>query len=195
MNTIRSPFYRSEEERRNLLKKALFEDEESSDYDEANPPSKEAPASEGGESNDKNYKVDANTPWTVLIQHAMRHIGPVTVQNNQISVGDSKEASTLARAGLEKCLSALMQEMEEEHVSGLRMRVLRQLSSNRIARSSLVSTLRFLRDLNADEFVENEYEIQSQAALLAQVKTIARQQAIGMMNRTSFGGGGQDLFF
>ena len=185
MNTIRSPFYSSEDARRELLKKKLFEVELFDSDGEI--PSKEPVKSEVGESADGNYRVDANTPWTVLIQHAMRHTGPVTVQDKQISIGDSQGASQLAIVGLEKCLSALAKETEEENASGLRVRVLRQLSDNRTARRSLVSTLRFLRALNADELLEREEEIQSQTALLAKVKTIARQQADDTMNQTSFG--------
>lgn len=186
MNTIRSPFYRSEEERRILLRKAMLEEDEPLDSDQENH-AKESAKDEGEEAENGNYRVDANTPWTVLIQHAMRYTGPVTVQDNQISIGDSKGASQLAIVGLEKCLSALAREMEEENVSGLSTVVLRQLSNNRTARRSLVSTLRFLRGLDADELLENEEEMQSQAALLAQVTTIARQQASDTMSQTSFG--------
>lgn len=186
MNIIRSPFYRSEDERRGLLHKAMLDDGSPMGSDQKNQ-SKESVKEEVEEAVNGNYRVDTNTPWTVLIQHAMKCIGPVTVQDNQINVGDSKGAYQLAMAGLEKCILALARETDEEQVSGLRVMVLRQLSNNRTARRSLASTLRFLRGLDLDELLENEEEMQSQAALLAQMTTIARRQASDTIRQTSFG--------
>jgi len=167
---FKSPFSRSLSERQQWLNKVLLEGENPFKMDENSSQNSKA-------TDDKNMNniFNANNSWSDLIQKAKQQNGPVIVRDNQILVEGNDQASAIAMVGLKKCLTGLKTDIENISESELHDLVLRQISQNRTARKSLMLTLRFLRDLDAEAFLENEHEIRSQSALLAQIKAFNQQ--------------------
>ncbi len=182
--TPKSPFYRSVAERRAALFDALEKEqllsedaEKSTNFEVSNEVEKER--------NAKNT-LDIHTPWSVLVQQAMRHPGIVTISQNKIDIAGDEEAAEIASLALKKCALRLYKETESSP-SRVYDILLEELKNNRVARRSLASTVRLFRALETEDLEELQEEQQIQDALALEAKQKARKQAKQNIQESSYG--------